>query len=195
MNESIIVVSGLPRSGTSLMMKMLAAGGISLLTDGTRAADLDNPEGYYEFELVKSLDKSADSSWLASARGRAVKIISALLTYLPSQYQYQVIFMQRNLQEILASQQKMLRHQNVQNEILPTSAQMEVVYTRHLRNINKWLEEQSNFEIMYVDYNHLVANKADEPFEAISRFLRRPLNIRAMRAAIIPTLYRNRAYG
>lgn len=103
----VIVVSGLPRSGTSMMMKMLAAGGVSLLTDHIREADSDNPQGYYEFERVKKLDKG-DTAWVAEAQGQAVKIISQLLKHLPATYDYKVIFMRRHMDEVLASQQKML---------------------------------------------------------------------------------------
>jgi hypothetical protein len=106
----ITVVSGLPRSGTSMMMQMLEAGGMQLLTDGVRQADEQNPKGYYELEAVKGLDKGEDTPWLADARGKAVKIISFLLTWLPDTYDYGVIFMERNLDEVVMSQNAMLRH-------------------------------------------------------------------------------------
>src|ERR1700730_12387191 len=99
----IVVVSGTPRSGTSMAMKMLDAGGMPTLTDGIRAADESNPKGYYEFERVKELDKNGDIAWLSDARGNAVKIISFLLTFLPESFDYQVIFMDRDLDEVLAS--------------------------------------------------------------------------------------------
>ena len=108
-DEFITVVSGLPRSGTSMMMKMLAAGGIPPLTDALRAADRDNPKGYYEFERVKQLDKG-DTAWLPLAQGKVVKVISFLLQYLPPDQTYQVVFLRRNIDEILASQRKMLIH-------------------------------------------------------------------------------------
>ena len=105
--EPVFIVSGLPRSGTSLMMMILNAAGIPPLTDYERNADEDNPRGYYEFERVKKL-KDGDFGWLENAQGKAVKVISALLTYLPEGYTYKVIFMRRELSEILASQRKML---------------------------------------------------------------------------------------
>src|SRR3954449_579427 len=101
--KPIVVVSGLPRSGTSMAMKMLEAGGVPILSDGIRTADVSNPKGYYELERVKELDKGGDTAWPAEARGKAVKIISFLLTWLPETYDYQVIFMQRDLQEAIAS--------------------------------------------------------------------------------------------
>ena len=104
----IVVVSGLPRSGTSMAMKMIEAGGLPVVTDGLRHADASNPNGYYEFEHVKNLDKAGDLSWLAEARGKAVKIISFLITYLPEAYDYRVVFMQRDLSEVIASQNRML---------------------------------------------------------------------------------------
>ena len=110
--KPIVVVSGLPRSGTSMVMKMLEAGGVPVLTDGIRKADISNPKGYYEFEAVKALDKGGDVAWLADARGKAVKIISLLLTWLPETYNYQVIFMRRDLGEALASQDEMLRRRS-----------------------------------------------------------------------------------
>jgi len=105
-DETITVVSGLPRSGTSMMMQMLGAGGLAVLTDGKRGADADNPRGYYEYEAVKSLGQ--DASWLASAGGKAVKIVSALLIHLPDGFDYRVIFMRRPIAEVLASQRAML---------------------------------------------------------------------------------------
>src|SRR5262245_12295550 len=105
-SDAITIVSGLPRSGTSMMMSMLEAGGLGALTDGIRAADEDNPKGYYEFERVKKIKQ--DTAWLADAKGRVVKMISQLLLDLPAAYQYRIIFMRRNIDEILASQKQMM---------------------------------------------------------------------------------------
>ncbi len=107
--EIITVVSGLPRSGTSMMMKMIEAGGIPPLTDNIRTADKDNPKGYYEFERVKKLDKG-DTDWVSDAAGKSIKVISALLKHLPPNYEYRIVFVRRNMPEILASQRKMLIH-------------------------------------------------------------------------------------
>src|SRR3990167_393038 len=98
----IVIVSGLPRSGTSLMMQMLRAGGMSLLIDDQRPADADNPHGYWEYEPVKRLQH--DNSWLPQAEGKAVKVVSALLQYLPPRHTYKIIVMHRPMQEVLASQ-------------------------------------------------------------------------------------------
>src|SRR6185369_5935200 len=104
--EPVIIVSGLPRSGTSMMMSMLVAGGIKAMTDSIRTADEDNPKGYFELEKVKELEK--DHLWLSDAAGKAIKIISALLKHLPREYPYKTIFMRREMKEILASQRQML---------------------------------------------------------------------------------------
>ena len=104
----IVVVSGLPRSGTSMMMQMLQAGGLEILTDAVRTPDGSNPKGYFEFEAVKDLDKGPPPAWLTGARGKAVKIVSSLVRWLPESHDYQVIFMRRDLDEVILSQNKML---------------------------------------------------------------------------------------
>src|SRR5688572_8574386 len=106
--EPIVVVSGLPRSGTSMMMNMLAAGGLEILSDDQRMADIDNPKGYFELERIKNLEKETDKSYLRAARGKAVKVISFLIKDLPDENDYRVLFMRRDLDEVLASQQKMI---------------------------------------------------------------------------------------
>lgn len=105
-HSTVVIVSGLPRSGTSMMMSMLKAGGMELLVDSQRKADDDNPKGYYELEKVKNLRH--DNSWLNEASHKAVKVISILLYQLPEDIRYKIIFIKRNLDEVLASQQLML---------------------------------------------------------------------------------------
>ncbi len=187
--STITVVSGLPRSGTSLMMRMLAAGGIPPLTDHQRTADDDNPGGYYEFERVKQLEKG-DTAWLATASGQAIKVISMLLRHLPADYHYQVIFMERDLDEILASQRKMLVNRDEDPDAVDAT-QMRALFGQHLQEINQWLAAQSNFELLYINHRTLLT----EPEPAISRvehFLSQPIDSAAMAAVIDPTLYRNR---
>src|SRR5262245_53188886 len=104
----VYVVSGLPRSGTSMMMRMLEAGGIPPMSDGERTADIDNPEGYYEYERVKGLEKDPDKRWVREARGRALKVISFLLRHLPDDNAYRIVYMRRHLDEVFRSQDKML---------------------------------------------------------------------------------------
>lgn len=185
----VIVVSGLPRSGTSMMMKMLAAGGIDPLTDELRAADGDNPKGYYEFERVKQLDKG-DTGWLPMARGKVVKVISFLLQYLPSDETYKVIFLRRNLDEILASQRKMLVNRGEDPDKMDDE-QVAAMFTRHIELVEVWLQRQPNIETLYLHYNDVVANPVMQ-IELISRFLGKGLDQIAMAQVIDPTLYRNR---
>jgi hypothetical protein len=186
----ITVVSGLPRSGTSLMMRMLAAGGLELLTDNLRQADADNPNGYYEFERVKGLEKG-DNDWLPQAQGKAVKIISALLPYLPAAYSYRVIFMERDLGEILASQQQMLQRRHT--EVVDTLADEEAaaLFRSHLRETHHWLERQPNIATLYVQYQDLLREAAPQ-LRRINHFLNAKLAVALMAQTIDPTLYRNR---
>ena len=187
---TVVVVSGLPRSGTSMMMKMLEAGGLSLLTDHIRTPDEDNPRGYYEFERVKQLPKG-DVLWVAEAVGRAVKVISALLEHLPPTYHYKVIFMNRNLQEVLASQRKMLLRRGEDPDRIDEE-EMARLFTKHLRQVKKWLAQQPHMEVLEVDYNRMLQDPAPYVRE-INRFLGGWLDESAMIRVVDPSLYRNRA--
>ena len=188
-DKTIIVVSGLPRSGTSMMMKMLAEGGLPILTDARREADDDNPNGYYEFELVKKLP-DGQNKWLADANHKVVKIISALLEHLPTNYRYKIIFMEREPSEILASQQKMLANRNEKSEI--GDAEMREQFQKHLAAIKYWLARQPNMEVMYVDYNKMIL-MPENYCQAIADFLAIPVDVSKMLAVPNERLYRNRA--
>jgi hypothetical protein len=188
--NTIVVVSGLPRSGTSMMMKMLEAGGIPPLTDEIREADRDNPRGYYEFERVKQMDKG-DLAWLPKARGKAVKVIAALLKHLPAEYQYQVIFMQRDLVETLRSQQKMLDRRGQPGDAVPDE-EMAQLFAKHLDQVTRWLRDQPNFHVLFVSYNEVMA-APQEQAERINRFLGGRLALEPMVDVIDPQLYRQRA--
>jgi hypothetical protein len=187
---SVIVVSGLPRSGTSMLMGMLEAGGIPPLTDRLRIADDDNPRGYYEFEQVKNL-RQGDYSWLPQAQGKVVKIISALLTYLPPTQNYQVLFMQRALPEILASQRKMLVNRGENPDVI-SDAEMSQSFQKHLSQVSAWLAEQKNISTLYVDYNQVLIHPAPL-LKKINQFLGGKLDDGAMYAVVDPQLYRQRA--
>jgi hypothetical protein len=187
-NEVITIVTGLPRSGTSMMMKMLEAGGMQVLTDNVRAADADNPQGYYEFEAVKQIEH--DKSWLPDARGKAVKMISELLRHLPPDYQYKVIFMRRKIEETLASQRQMLiRRRKPVDEI--SDEIMAGLFRRHLVRLEAWLKEQPKFEVMYVDYGEIIAKPARQA-EKINQFLDARLDEEAMASVVDPSLYRQK---
>ena len=185
----VVIVSGLPRSGTSMMMKMLEAGGVPVMTDEIRVADGDNPKGYYEFERVKQMDKG-DTAWMADAQGKSVKVISALLQQMPAGYEYQIIFMHRNLNEILASQQKML-HNREENADAVDDAEMARLFEMHLAQVDAWMSQQPNMQVLHIDYNAMLLDPA--PFVAqIDQFLQRALDPAAMETVVDPNLYRNR---
>jgi LPS sulfotransferase NodH len=187
--KPVVIVSGLPRSGTSMMMKMLEAGGMALIIDGIRTADEDNPKGYYEFERVKQLDKG-DTAWLADAPGKAVKVISALLEYLPPEYEYKVLFMNRKMAEVLASQRKMLVRRDEKSEI--SDEKLAELLRKHVQQTKAWLARQPNFEMLDLDYNAMLADP--EPWVVrINAFLGGELDARAMVTVVDPNLYRNRA--
>jgi len=184
----IMVVSGLPRSGTSMTMKMLEAGGIQPLTDHVRTPDTDNPKGYYEFERVKKL-KEGDISWLPEGQGKVVKVIAALLTYLPSDYEYRVLFMRRKIEEILASQAKMLENRGEDSRV--EDATMAELFNKHLQQVRIWMDSQPNMRYLDLDYNAMLA----EPqiyVRQINQFLGGNLDEEKMLGVIDPSLYRQR---
>jgi LPS sulfotransferase NodH len=187
--KPMIIVSGLPRSGTSMLMKMLAEGGVPVLTDELRSADTDNPNGYYEFEPVKQLPQHK-SGWLADGKGKAVKIISALLEYLPGDTHYKVIFVEREIEEVLASQQKMLARRDESSGI--DDAAMQKQFEEHLAAVKYWLARQPNIDVLYVEYGAILADPEGRCRE-IAGFIGRPLEIEKMSAVPSAHLYRNRA--
>ena len=191
-DEFITVVSGLPRSGTSMMMKMLEAGGIPPITDELREADEDNPKGYYEFERVKQMDQG-DTSWVVGSRGKVIKVISALLKHLPPGEQYRVVFVRRNMPEILASQRKMLIRRGEDPDKMD-NAQMAMLFEKHLKQIDEWLKAQPNFRVLYVHYSDVLADPPPQ-IATINEFLGGNLNTQAMAEAVDPGLYRNRQAG
>ena len=187
--NAIIVVSGLPRSGTSMMMEMLAAASIDVVTDNLRVADEDNPDGYFEFERVKNL-KRGDFEWLSQAKGKAVKVISVLLEFLPPQFNYHVIFMQRKMSEILASQQRMLAHRRASDGSVDDTTMAEL-YEKHLDTMRRWLSRQPNFRVLELDYNSLLADPTKD-LVRLSQFLARRVDVKKMHAVINTNLYRQR---
>jgi hypothetical protein len=187
--KEVIIVSGLPRSGTSMMMRMLEAGGIDVLVDHIRKPNEDNPKGYYEFERVKKLPEG-DIAWLNSARGRVVKIIAALLQHLPAMYTYKVLFMRRDIDEILASQKQMLVRRGQETDKVD-DAEMAQLFEHHLVEVYAWMDQQSNLSYFDVNYNAVLADP--QPIaEQIQQFLGWDLDIEAMVAMVDPQLYRQR---
>jgi len=186
----ITVVSGLPRSGTSMMMKMLEAGGLPPLTDGERRSDDDNPLGYFEFERVKALPKG-DHAWLDDTRGKAVKVISALLEHLPADHTYRVIFMARSLPEVLASQKKMLVNRGEPTDKI-TDEELAGLYEKHLAKLKGWLGEQAHMSVLHVSYNKILEDPAPHAAQ-VNNFLGGHLDESRMAEAVRPDLYRQRS--
>ena len=186
----VYVVSGLPRSGTSMMMRMLEAGGIAPFTDGERSADIDNPEGYYEFERVKDLEKDPDRSWVRQARGRALKVISFLLRHLPDDNAYRVIYMRRHLDEVLKSQDKML--DRLGNPAPGGSLEaMKEAYRNDIVAARLHARKQPGMEMIEVHYRATIEDPAATA-RIVNEFLGGHLDEAAMTAAVNEQLYRNR---
>ena len=187
-SEPITIVSGLPRSGTSMMMKMLEAGGVQVLTDRIRTADEDNPKGYYEFERVKQIE--TDKAWLPEAQGKAVKMVGALLRHLPSDYVYNIVFMRRHIEEILASQRQMLIRRGEPTDRV-SDERMAKLFQRHLDQLEAWLAEQPNMEVLYVHYSDILAEPVEQAVR-VNQFLGGNLDQDKMAAIVDPSLYRQR---
>lgn len=185
--DAVIIVSGLPRSGTSVMMQMLDAGGLPVLTDNVRTPDEDNPRGYYEFEAVKTVKE--DPSWLVGAEGKVVKMVYRLLYDLPRDHNYRVVFMLRNLQEVIRSQDKMLQRLGKTDRV--DTAQLEQMYRKQIDDIRDWLSNQPNFEVLYVNHRDVIEN-TDRVVAELSDFLG-DVNTEAMRRVPDRSLHRNRA--
>jgi len=190
MNETFItIVSGLPRSGTSMMMQILQAGGMPVLTDNLRKEDRDNPKGYFEFEPVKKTKE--DPSWVAAARGKAVKIIYRLVYDLPDSYEYRVIFMRRDMNEVLASQQKMLQRSGKKGAKIGDQ-KLGDLFRAQLSEFDEWIASKKNFSILNIEYGDMIASPR-ELCVKINHFLGNILDIEASFSVVDPDLYRNRA--
>jgi hypothetical protein len=191
LSESLIVVTGLPRSGTSLLMQMLAAGGVGVLSDELRAADEDNPRGYLEFGPVKRLLK--DSKWLFGAQGKAIKIIAPLLVALPSGLACRVILCERDLDEVLDSQERMLLRRNPLHATPPERRRMlKAEYVRMLARVEAMLAQRAGTQLLVIKHSAAISNSLVTA-ERISNFLGGGLDVAKMAAAVEPTLHRHRA--
>ena len=188
----ITIVSGLPRSGTSMMMRMLEAGGMPVLTDRVRAADADNPIGYYELEVVKQLSRgtAADTAWLHGARGKAVKVIYRLLYHLPGDRRYKVIYLKRRLEEVVASQKAMVERRRTTGSTLGDPALIEA-FDAETRKAERWLKGQENFIMLRLDYRAIIEDPHHGVAE-VGRFLDLDLDLDAMAGVIDSGLYRQR---
>ena len=187
--DDVIVVSGLPRSGTSMMMKMLDAAALSIMTDNERAADEDNPKGYFEYARVKDLKDEADKSWVREARGQVLKVISHLLETLPDENFYRVILVRRDFDEIIASQNKMLERRGEENQVADST--VKEAYIRHLVDIRYMVRRRPNFEMIEVQF--MQAMEAPRIFATdVNKFLGGNLDVESMMAVVDLELYRNR---
>lgn len=185
--EITYVVSGLPRSGTSMMMRMLEAGGLLPVTDGLRAADEDNPRGYYELERAKLIKH--DRAWLEDCRGKAVKLITELLRDLPDDRPYKIVFMRRDLEEVLRSQKAMLARRGEPNSM--DDGEMRRILMVHVADIEGFLRDRPRTEVLYVSYNRVLADPRGQAAR-LSAFLGGALDVERLVAAVEPTLYRQR---
>lgn len=184
--SEIIVVTGLPRSGTSLMMQILDRAGIPILQDGKRESDISNPKGYYELEAVKGIVQ--DNSFLDGAEGKAVKIVAPLPLHMNTSNNYRVIFMRRDLEEILLSQEKMLnKDQTSEREKFRT------IYEFHIKKTYRFFQE-NNIPYLDVSYNELMDNPA-ETLKTVVNFLNVDADPAVLAGVVSPELYRNRNEG
>ncbi len=184
----VTVVSGIPRSGTSLMMQMLDAGGIPALTDGKRPADTHNPHGYFEYEPVKRL--ATDASWMGTARGKSLKVIYRLLRLLPAGIPYRLVLMQRDLHEVFDSQRDMLRDRG-DDAAGQAGDRLIAALAAELEETRAWLARQANIKVLELPYADVIAQPAVQA-RALSTFLGGDLDEDAMAAAVDPSLYRHR---
>jgi hypothetical protein len=183
----ITIVSGLPRSGTSLMMQMLEAGGMPVVIDNIRKPDDDNPRGYYEFEKVKKVKE--DVSWLEDCYGKAFKMVSMLLYDLPPEKHYRIIFMKRDMKEVLASQRLMLERMGKPGR-KPEEGMLEK-YEKHLSHLEGWLAKQGNIEVVFKSYNDII----EQPLEharQVNEFLGGGLDTEKMASVVEGSLYRQK---
>ena len=199
--EEIIVVSGLPRSGTSLMMQILQAAGVPPFTDNKRQADDSNPKGYYEHEKIAALLSSPDKSWIKNARGTAIKVIAPLLAGLPrtlkipdsepEPLRYRLLFMERDMEEILQSQSAMLQRLGKSHVGGAQAANIGKAYRQQERYAKSWCANRG-IHAMSVSYGGLI-NCPDENLRHIVAFLGATSDkIAAMRGRIEPDLHRTR---
>lgn len=188
MDTIITIVSGLPRTGTSMMMKVLKAGGMKIVADNIRKSDVDNPQGYYEYEMVKKIKE--DTRWLKETKEKVFKMVSMLLYDLPSSENYKVIFMKRKMSEVLTSQRKMLERMG-QNTNSQSDEEMWELYNKHLDGVAKWMKEQTNIDVLYINYNDFIEDPSEQ-IEMVSRFLNYKLNTEEAVKVVDKALYRNR---
>lgn len=173
------------------MMRMLEAGGLPVLTDHLRVPDESNPKGYYEFEQVKQLPEGK-TGWISEGRGKVVKVISSMLEYLPPEPQYRIVFMHRNMDEILASQREMLLRRGEPADRVGDDY-LAGLYQNHLVRIAQWLAGEPNMKVIYLHYNRIMENP-HSPIAQLCQFLQPTfLDQTRMLSVVESSLYRQRA--
>jgi len=187
----VTVVSGAPRSGTSAMMQMLGAGGMDLLVDGVRRADRDNPRGYFELEAARRL--AADDGWVERAVGRAVKLVHALVPRLPRGPEYRIVLMRRDWREVLASQRAMLERGGAAPPE-PREERIAEIFAAQLERLERWAAGRPEVALLSIDYHALVRDSV-RTAARVSQFLGGGLDVEDMAAAVLPSLWRQRAAG
>ncbi|MEH6534804.1 MAG: alkaline phosphatase family protein [Psychroserpens sp.] len=182
--DQIVIVSGLPRSGTSLMMQMLDKGGLEALTDSNRQADESNPRGYLEYDPVMALHK--DNSWLDKAQNKSLKVVAPLLKFLDPKFRYKVIFMNRDLNEVVKSQQKMIGR-----DVETFPVKLFETYKKHLKQVEDWKDKEPSVELIYVDYKDAL-NDTNTAVKKVISFIGKEMNEEDMESCVDKTLYRNK---
>ena len=177
-----------------MLMRMLADGGMEMLADGVRAPDDDNPLGYHELERVKQLQTGMDTAWLRDARGKCVKVISYFLKHLPAGERYRVVFVRRDLAEVLASQRRMLERRGESGGDAAEDGRLEGAFAAHLSKVERELAARTDCEVLYVDHRAVIESPRAAA-EQVNRFLEERLDVDRMAAAVDPRLYRQRAGG
>ena len=190
MSDHVTIVSGFPRSGTSMMMQILQAGGMPVLCDDISRANEHNPRGYLEYSKTRTIVK--DSSWIKDAKGMAIKVMAVHLRFIPPEHNYRVIFMRRNVDEIIFSREIMSRKSGRSIAIGVPEFNPEW-YNRILNRCSEWMLSQNNIVTYYCDYNDMISN-TKEGIDRLNDFLIPNLDTNAMISAVDPKLYRQRAY-
>lgn len=190
-SQVVTIVAGLPRTGTSMMMQMLAAAGISPFTDEKRLPDDDNPRGYFEHEKATALHQ--DTTWIPEARGKVVKVVAHLLRFLPAGEHYRIIFMHRDLDEVIASQTVMLARLKRKGGAL-SADRLRAAYTSQLVQVQTFLRTRPDIAVLPVDY----AAALSDPSATAARlhtFLGSPFDPLAAARAVAPNLRRQSPEG
>ncbi len=185
-SRDVVIVAGLPRSGTSMLMQLVHAGGLLALTDGRRLADSDNPRGYFEFEQATRI--STDASWLPLARGKVVKLALPLVRWLPPGEAYWLIIIERDVRQVIASQRRMLDRLGRGGAVLSEPA-LAAEYARQREQVRQWVDSRTDVAVLSVRYDQVLADPRRVAAQ-VAEFVGRPFDVAAAAAAVDPSLQR-----